>query len=99
VLLFMVVLIVKVMGGKGTIMSGGIVSGHAAIAFFLVVTLIYRSSADPLSILMGAVLAILVVQSRIEGKIHTMQEVVLGGLLGVCLPAAVYYFSIGGPTH
>ena len=99
VLLVMVVTIVKVMGGKGTILSGGIVSGHAAIAFFLAVTLVYRSSMDPLSVVMALLLAVLVVQSRVEGKIHTMQEVVLGGLLGVCLTAGVYYFSIGGHPH
>jgi diacylglycerol kinase (ATP) len=94
-LLFVVVMIVKVVGGKGSILSGGIVSGHAAISFFLAVTLIYRSSMDPLSLILALLLALLVVQSRVEGKIHTIQEVVLGGLLGVCLTAGVYYFAIG----
>jgi diacylglycerol kinase (ATP) len=99
VLLFMVVSIVKAAGGKGTILSGGIVSGHAAVAFFLAVTLIYRSRMDPLSVLMAILLAILVVQSRVEGKIHTIQEVVLGGLLGICLTAGAYYFTIGAHAH
>ena len=93
-LLFVVVMIVKVVGGKGSILSGGIVSGHAALSFFIAVTLIYRSSMDPLSVILALILAFLVVQSRVEGKIHTTQEVVLGGLLGVCLTAGVYYFAI-----
>jgi diacylglycerol kinase (ATP) len=95
VLLFVVVMIVKFMGGKGTILSGGIVSGHSAIAFFLAVTLIYRTNMDLMSVGIALLLAALVVQSRVEGKIHTLQEVVLGGLLGACLTAGVYYFSIG----
>lgn len=95
VLLFVVVMIVKVVGGKGSILSGGIVSGHAAVSFFLAVTLIYRTNMDRWSIVLAILLATLVVQSRVEGKIHTMQEVVLGGLLGICLTAGVYYFAIG----
>jgi membrane-associated phospholipid phosphatase len=32
-----------------------------------------------------------VAQSRVEGKIHTVQEVVLGGLLGVLLTGSAYF--------
>lgn len=93
-LLFVVVMIVKVVGGKGNLLSGGIVSGHAAIAFFLAVTLIYRTQLDIWSATLALALAFLVVQSRVEGKIHTLQEVVIGGAVGVCLTAAVYYVKV-----
>jgi diacylglycerol kinase (ATP) len=98
-LLFVIVMIVKVVGGKGSILSGGIVSGHAAVSFFLAVTLIYRTKMDPVTFLLAFLLALLVVQSRVEGKIHTVQEVVLGGLLGFCLTAGIYYFHIAPRLH
>ena len=43
VLVLTMVGISKVLGGKGSILSGGIVSGHSALSFFLASTLIYRA--------------------------------------------------------
>lgn len=97
VLVLVVVMIAKIMGGKGSILSGGVVSGHAAVSFLIATTIIYRAGHDPLSVILALLLALLVAQSRVEGKIHTVQEVVIGGLLGFCLTAGVYYFSI--KTH
>lgn len=95
VLVMVIVMISKVLGGKGSILSGGIVSGHSAISFLLAVTIIYRAGLDPLTMAAALGLAILVAQSRVEGKIHTLQEVIIGGLLGICLTTGIYYFSIG----
>jgi diacylglycerol kinase (ATP) len=97
VLLLVIVLITKVMGGKGSILSGGIVSGHSAVAFIIAVTLIYRSGLDPLTIGLAVLLAFLVGQARVEGKVHTLQEVIIGGLLGICFSTCIYYFRIGNP--
>ena len=91
VLILIVVLIAKTMGGKGSILSGGIVSGHAAVAFFLAATLIYRAM-DWFTGVLAFLLAFLVAQSRVEGKIHTLQEVIIGGLLGVLVTCGVYFF-------
>jgi len=90
VLLLVIVLISKVLGGKGSILSGGIVSGHAAVSFFLASTLIYRVM-DGFTAGLALLLAFLVAQSRVEGKIHTLQEVILGGLVGVALTGLVYW--------
>jgi diacylglycerol kinase (ATP) len=97
VLLLVVVLIAKVMGGKGTILRGGVVSGHAAVAFSLAVTIVYRSGIDVLTTCLAVVLAFLVAHARVEGKVHTLQEVIIGGLLGICFTTGVYYFRIGNP--
>lgn len=94
VLILIVVLISKVLGGKGSILSGGIVSGHAAVSFFLAATLIYRASLDYFTVVLALMLAALVAQSRVEGKIHTLQEVVIGGLLGILFTGGVYFFHI-----
>ena len=97
VLVLLVVAISKVLGGRGSILSGGIVSGHSALSFFLASTLIYRAM-DYFTGVLALLLAFLVAQSRVEGKIHTVQEVVIGGLLGILLTSGVYFFHIF-PAH
>lgn len=93
VLVLVIVMVSKILGGKGSILSGGIVSGHSAVSFFLAATLIYRSG-DWLTAVLALLLALLVAQSRVEGKIHTLQEVVLGGLLGILFTSGVYFFHV-----
>lgn len=96
-LVLILVMISKVLGGKGSILSGGIVSGHSALSFFLASTLIYRAM-DYFTGVLALLLAFLVAQSRVEGKIHTMQEVIIGGLLGILFTSGVYFFHIF-PAH
>lgn len=98
VLILIVVLISKVLGGKGSILSGGVVSGHSAVAFFFASTLIYRAT-DLFTGLFAVLLAFLVAQSRVEGKIHTLQEVVIGGLLGVLCTCSAYFFHLFPAPH
>jgi diacylglycerol kinase (ATP) len=73
------------------------VSGHAAVAFILAVTISYRVNHDPVVTVLAALLAVLVGQARVEGKVHTLKEVLIGGLLGLCFTTGVYYFRIGLP--
>ena len=96
VLVLVITVILKVLGGKGTMLHGGIVSAHAAIAFTIAMIVINRVGRDGLTTVLVMALALLVAQSRVEGKVHTLQEAVLGGLLGICITAAVYHFRIGG---
>ena len=95
-LVLIVVMISKVLGGKGTILSGGIVSGHSALSFCIASTIMYRA-LDKFTAILALVLAFLVAQSRVEGKIHTLQEVVLGGLLGLLFSSGIYYYYV--PAH
>jgi len=97
VLVLIIVMISKVLGGRGSILSGGVVSGHSALSFFLASTLIYRAM-DYFTGVLALLLAFLVAQSRVEGKIHTMQEVIIGGLLGILFTSGVYFFHIF-PAH
>jgi diacylglycerol kinase (ATP) len=91
VLVLIIVFVSKIVGGKGSILSGGIVSGHSAVSFFFASTLLYRAT-DWFTGVLALLLAFLVAQSRVEGKIHTLQEVIIGGLLGVLLTCGVYFF-------
>jgi diacylglycerol kinase (ATP) len=89
--LLMLILLVawKVLGEKGTLLQGGVVSGHSAIAFFLATTILFV--ADNLfAAILALLLALLVAQSRVEARIHTVQEVIIGAALALFLTASVY---------
>ncbi len=91
-LLLVLVLVWKMVGGKGTLTQGGVVSFHSAIAFFLACTVVFFSS-NVFAAFLAVVLAALVAQSRVEARIHTLQEVVIGALLALFLSAGVYGLS------
>lgn len=91
VLLVVLVAIIKVLSSRGKLLRGGIVSGHAAMAFFLAATLLFISKTAIAAIL-GILLALLVAQARVEARIHSIQEVINGAVLAILLTAAVYWF-------
>ena len=75
--------------GRGTHFQGGIVSGHSAVAFCMA-TIISFIAENILITTMTFGLAVLVAESRIEGRIHTFLEVLLGGLLGITIGILVF---------
>ncbi len=79
--------------GRGTHFQGGTVSGHSAVAF-CVAAIISFLVENILVISLAFWLALLVAESRVEGKIHTLIEVVLGGVLGIIV--AILAFQIIG---
>jgi diacylglycerol kinase (ATP) len=96
VLLGVLVTMGKVTGGKGKLWKGGVISAHTALGFFLCVTVLYVSRSIAAAI-MAFMLAVLVAQSRVEAKIHTIREVVTGAVLALVLTAAVYWLI--APPH
>lgn len=93
----------KVGGKKGKLWKGGVVSVHTAIGFFLCVTIVYISSASPsmaksvTAASLAFLMALLIAQSRVEARIHTVREVITGALLGTILSVLVYWFI--APHH
>ena len=77
----------------GTPLQGGMPSGHAALAFALA-TSITMIIENPIVSALGYIMAILVAQSRIEGKIHTFWETVAGALLGILVAMLVFQIKI-----
>lgn len=75
--------------GKGTPFQGGIVSGHAAISF-CVATIIVFVANNMLVSTLAYFMAFLVAESRIEGKIHSLTEVIFGGVLGTIIGVLVF---------
>lgn len=80
----------KVAGGKGKLWKGGVVSGHTAIGFFLAITIMFMSRSVSIGI-MAFLLAVLIAQSRVEGGIHTLREVVTGALLATGITLVTYW--------
>lgn len=98
VALFLIILLViglksKFHKGHGTHVQGGIVSGHAAISF-CIATIISIISESLLIITLAFILALLVAESRVEGKIHSLLEVVIGGILGIVV--GIFIFQVIG---
>jgi diacylglycerol kinase (ATP) len=83
VLTAIVVIATKALTGRGTPLSGGLPSGHAAIAFagWMAVTLILEDQRFLVSSVVF-ILALLVAQTRVESGIHSTLEVFYGSLLG-----------------
>jgi len=86
------VIMTKLLTGRSNpeLLRGGAISGHAAIGFFLAMTIVL-TSGDRLVGILALALAALVAQSRVDAGIHTVQQVVLGAVLAVFLTASVYW--------
>lgn len=89
---FGAVVVGKGLGKRGQVLKGGLVSGHAAYAFFFAVAvpfIVDNALASGIAILLACIVA----QSRYEAKIHSMFELVLGAGVGTVLALAVFGLS------
>lgn len=77
-----VVFIIKSYYKKGKLLHGGMPSGHSALAFGMWVGVSYATENIVVTILTFGI-ALLVAQSRIEGRIHSPKEVFIGSLVGI----------------
>lgn len=78
------IIFVKAYFRTGTPLQGGMPSGHSALAF-AILTAIWVLTKDIMVFTLALVLSLLVVQSRVEAKIHNMMEVLIGAFLGVLI--------------
>lgn len=92
-LILVVILVVglkaKFYKGRGTHFQGGAVSGHAAVSFCIATIIVFLAENMLITTLTYS-LAILVGESRIEGKIHSFMEVLLGSILGTIVGILVF---------
>ena len=91
VIVLIIVIIGKGLGKHGQVLRGGLVSGHAAIGFFLATSLFFLTDQVMVPAI-AILLACLVAQSRYEAKIHSVFELTLGATVGAVL--AVLLFGI-----
>lgn len=78
------VILLKAKYSKGSPLHGGMPSGHAAISFAIAVAIAF-SGATLVIDFFAFSLAVMVSQSRLLMKIHTLGEVLAGALLGSIL--------------
>lgn len=81
ILVLIVVIMTKSYFGKGLPLRGGMPSGHAALAFSAWVATTYITENFVASLISFAI-AVVIAQSRVGTKAHTVWEVVLGSLMG-----------------
>jgi diacylglycerol kinase (ATP) len=90
------VVVLKGLAGKGAPLQGGLPSGHSAVAFSIA-TIVSFGTMDPISSILTLAMAVMVCNSRLLLRLHTLREVVFGAGLGVVLTLAVMllfkYFS------
>lgn len=89
VVLMTIVLKAKYSKGKGTHFQGGVVSGHSAVAFCTATIVAFLAESMLITSLTFG-LALLVGESRIEGKIHSKLEVFLGAILGILVGIIIF---------
>jgi diacylglycerol kinase (ATP) len=84
VLVLILVVITKSYFGKGSPLSGGLPSGHAALAFSAWVAITYITE-NFIASLLSFIIAIIIAHSRIIIKAHSLWEVILGSLMGAAV--------------
>lgn len=93
VLVVATVIVIKAVRGRGTPLSGGLPSGHAALAFAGWTAVTFVVGANRQGVLVSAItfiVAALVAQSRMEAKVHSALEVVMGALLGIAITTLIF---------
>jgi diacylglycerol kinase (ATP) len=93
ILVILLVIALKARSGKLRALSGGLPSGHAAVAFAGWTAVTFIVGEEPYGVLVSVLtffMAVLTAQSRVEAHIHTMREVVLGAVLGILVTTIVF---------
>ena len=84
-----VTIIVKAIFGEGTPLKGGMPSGHSALGFSLA-TAISLITEEPICILLSFLLAFITAQSRVDSEVHSILEVIVGGIFGILLTLIIF---------
>ena len=89
ILICMIILFVKVVIGEGTPLRGGMPSGHSSISF-AIATMISLIAKNESVILLSFILAIIVAQSRVDSKVHSVWEVIVGAIVGILITVIIF---------
>lgn len=95
--LFTIVAVIsmKAITHKGRPCQGGMPSGHAALGAVAATTILFLTH-NSLIAMLAFLLAFIIAESRMEAKIHTLSEVVTGGLIGFLITLLVFQLRGGG---
>lgn len=92
ILVIIAVIIIKNLNRTGTFLRGGMPSGHSALAFSLF-TCITMISGNALISTLSILMALIVLHSRYESKVHSIYEVVMGAVLGIMLTIIAFQIA------
>ena len=81
--------VVKAIYDEGTPLRGGMPSGHSTIAFSIATSITLLTN-EPLIMVLSYLLAIIVAQSRVDSEIHSVLEVIFGGIFGTLLTLLLF---------
>lgn len=79
----------KVIFHRGTPLRGGMPSGHAAVAF-AIWTIITFLTTNTVVVVLTFLMAFLIARHRLKESVHTIWEVVAGGLMGVIVTTLIF---------
>ncbi|WP_343769568.1 diacylglycerol kinase [Clostridium malenominatum] len=86
-----ITLVIKAIYGEGTPLKGGMPSGHSTIAFAIATTIALLTE-ETIAIILSYLLALIVAQSRVDSKIHSILEVIAGALFGTLITILLFKF-------
>ncbi|OOM75091.1 undecaprenol kinase [Clostridium puniceum] len=89
VIVCIVTIIAKAIFGEGTPLKGGMPSGHSALGFSIA-TAISLITEEPICILLSFLLAFITAQSRVDSEVHSISEVIVGGIFGIILTLFIF---------
>jgi len=84
IIVLILVVITKAQFGEGVPLRGGMPSGHAALAFSVWVATTYITENFVVSLL-SFVVAVIIAESRVVTKAHTIWEIILGSIMGALI--------------
>jgi diacylglycerol kinase (ATP) len=93
VVTILIIVAAKAYTGRGTPLRGGLPSGHAALAFaaWMAVTYLLGHTRHWFLIsTLTLIMALLVVQTRVEAGIHSLFEVTLGAVVGALITLVIF---------
>lgn len=90
VIVTLATIIVKAIFGEGTPLKGGMPSGHSALSFSIA-TVIALLTEEPICIMLSYVMAFITAQSRVDSEVHSLVEVIVGGIFGTLLTIFCIY--------
>lgn len=81
--------VVKGIFGEGTPLKGGMPSGHSALAFSIATTIAFVTE-NPICIMLSFLMAIITAQSRVDSKVHSFFEVLVGAIFGILITLFIF---------
>ena len=94
-LLGVMIVWIKRATGWRSFLTGGMVSGHAALGFLVAASIAFVTQ-DPSVSALALALALLLAQSRLQADIHKLSEVSLGALVGILLALLLFAWPVVG---